>query len=220
MVDLFDRALSGGVRMIAGRYGLEEAAANGAITRCSLAALLEVVPPPHQGFVEAHQDYYRRRFVVLGREGAQAALVVWSLQEPLVWVSGISGVPDLERLPWVHHKPLQENFRSPPLLTLGEAIRQVQCILKAEGFTPREEPVLLPPDPEAIAAAVVPRLQLIAQGRGLEGTARLLVERNMARWEKEGEQPQAVAVVDVGGPIPAMLAFDDPRPLVWMQVAA
>lgn len=114
MVDLFDRALSGGVRMIAGRYGLEEAAASGAITRCSQAAMLEVVPPPHRSFVEAHQDYYRRRFVVMGREGAQAALVVWSLQEPLVWISGISGVPDLERLPWVHHKPLRENFRSPP----------------------------------------------------------------------------------------------------------
>lgn len=81
----------------------------------------------------------------------------------------------------MRYKPLQESFRSLPLLTLGEAIRQVQCILKAEGFTPREEPIPLPPDPETIAVVMVPRLQLIAQGRSLEGTPRLLVERNMAR---------------------------------------
>lgn len=63
-------------------------------------------------------------------------------------------------------------------------------------------------------------MRVIAQGRSLEETARLMVERIMARWKEEGERPQAVAVVDVGGPIPVMLAFDDPRPLVWAEAGA
>jgi hypothetical protein len=63
-------------------------------------------------------------------------------------------------------------------------------------------------------------MRVIAQGRSLEETARLMVERNMARWQEEGEKPQAVAVVNVGGPIPVLLAFDDPRPMVWEGATA
>jgi len=81
-------------------------------------------------------------------------------------------------------------------------------------------PLLLRPDPEQLAAAVAARLRVVARGLSLEGTARLLVARSLACWEEEGERPQAVAVVDVGGPIPVMLAFDDPRPLIWERAVA
>lgn len=215
---LFDRALAEGVRMMRERYGLE--AAEGALTPPTLEAALEVLPLPHQRFVQEHMDYYRRRYRVMQNEGAEAVLVVWSLREPLVRMTGLGQIPDLVRLPWVGSRPLRKDFRDAPVLTRQEALRQIAHILQAEGFTPQEEPLLLPPDPEQIAAVVVTRLRVAARGRGLEGTARLLVERNLAGWEEEGERPQAVAVVHVGGPIPVMLAFDDPRPLIWEAVVA
>ncbi len=221
LTDLFDRSLSSGVRMVAERYGLEAEAADGALTRPTLEAALEAVPPPHQRFMQEHLDYYRRRLSVLEKERAEAALVVWSLEEPLVWLTGIVDMLEVERLPWVRGRPLKEGFRdAPPLLTPGETLRQVVHILKAEGYTPREEPLLLPPEPHRLVEAVTPRLRVIAQGRTLEESARLVVERTMARWKEEGECPQAVTVVDVGGPIPVMLAFDDPRPLVWAEAGA
>jgi len=216
---LFDRALVEGVRMMCERYGLE--AAEGALTLPTLEAALEVLPLPHQRFVQEHLDYYRRRFLVMEKEGAESVLVVWSLREPLVRMMGVQETPRSAGLPWVGRQPLREDFRdAPPLLTRKEALRQIAHILQAEGFTPKEKPLLVRPDPEQIAAAVVTRLRVAARGRGLEGTARLLVERSLACWEEEGERPQAVAVVDVGGPIPVMLAFDDPRPLVWEEVVA
>jgi hypothetical protein len=106
------------------------------------------------------------------------------------------------------------------LLTRREALRQIGHILKAEGFTPQEEPVLLRPETEVLVEAVATRLRVLAEGRSFEGTARLLVERCLLSWKEEGESPQAVAVVDVGGPMPVMLAFDDPRPLVWEEAEA
>lgn len=219
--DLFDRALSNGVQMVAGRRGLEAEAVDGAITLPTLGAALEVLPPPHRCFVQDYMDYYRRRFCVLEKEGAEAALVVWSLEEPLVWASGIIQMLEPERLPWGGGRPLREDFRdAPPLLTRQEALRQIAHILQAEGFSPQEGPLLLPPEPERLVEAVTPRLRILAQGRTPEETARLVVERNIARWKEEGECPQAVAVVDVGGPIPVMLVFDDPRPLVWEGAAA
>jgi hypothetical protein len=214
----FDRALVEGVRMMCERCGLE--AAEGALTLPTLEAALEVLPPPHRRFVREHLDYYRRRYRVMEKEGAEAVLVVWSLREPLVRMTGVQKKPRSAGLPWVGRQPLREDFRDAPPLTRKEALRQIGCVLRAEGFTPREEPLLLPPDPEQIAAAVVTRLRVAARGLSLEGTARLLVERSLACWEEEGERPQAVAVVDVGGPIPVMLAFDDPRPLVWEEVVA
>ena len=216
---LYDRTLAEGVRRMRERHGLE--AAEGALTLPTLEAALEVLPPPHRRFVREHLDYYRRRYRVMEKEGAEAVLVVWSLREPLVRMTGVQKTPRSAELPWVGRQPLREDFRdAPPLLTRKEALRQIGCVLRAEGFTPKEKPLLLPPDPEQIAAAVVTRLRVAARGRSLEGTARLLVERSLACWEEEGERPQAVAVVDVGGPIPVMLAFDDPRPLVWEGVVA
>jgi hypothetical protein len=211
--ELFDRALAEGVRMLGERYGFGEA--DGAIVRPTLEAALEALPPPHRRFVQEHLDYYRRRFAVMEKEGAEAVLLVWSLEEPLVRAGGLSQVPNLELLPWVGRQPLREDFKDAPLLTRQEALRQIGHILKAEGFTPQEEPVLLRPETEGLVAAVAARLRVLAEGRGLEGTARLIVERNQACWKEEGESPQAVAVVDVGGPMPVLLAFDDPRPLLW-----
>ncbi|ADD27284.1 MULTISPECIES: hypothetical protein [Meiothermus] len=210
---LHNHALNEGVKMMGERYGLE--AADGAIIRPTLEAAMEVLPLPHQRFVQEHLDYYRRRFSVMEKEGAEAVLVVWSLEEPLVRMMGLGQMPDLVRLPWVGSRPLRKDFRDAPVLTRQEALRQIAHILQAEGFTPQEEPVLLPPESDQLAVEVAARLRLVAEGRSLEDTARLLVERNRARWEQEGEAPQAVAVVDVGGPLPVMLAFDDPRPLVW-----
>lgn len=205
--------------MMGERYGLE--AAEGAFTLPTLEAALEVLPLPHQRFVQEHLDYYQRRYRVMEKEGAEAVLVVWSLHEPLVRMMGVQETPRSAGLPWVGRQPLREDFRdAPPLLTRKEVLRQIAHILQAEGFTPQEEPLLVRPDPEQITAAVVTRLRVAVRGRGLEGTARLLVERNLACWEEEGEHPQAVAVVDVGGPIPVMLAFDDPRPLIWEEVVA
>ena len=214
----FDRALVEGVRMMCERCGLE--AAEGALTLPTLEAALEVLPLPHRRFVREHLDYYRRRYRVMEKEGAEAVLVVWSLREPLVRMMGVQKTPRSAELPWVGRQPLQEDFRDAPPLTRKEALRQIGCVLRAEGFTPKEKPLLLPPDPEQIAAAVAARLRVAARGLSLEGTARLLVARSLACWEEEGERPQAVAVVDVGGPIPVMLAFDDPRPLVWEEVVA
>ena len=214
----FDRALVEGVRMMCERCGLE--AAEGALTLPTLEAALEVLPLPHRRFVREHLDYYRRRYRVMEKEGAEAVLVVWSLREPLVRMMGVQKTPRSAELPWVGRQPLQEDFRDAPPLTRKEALRQIGCVLRAEGFTPKEKPLLVRPDPEQIAAAVVTRLRVAARGLSLEGTARLLVARSLACWEEEGERPQAVAVVDVGGPIPVMLAFDDPRPLVWEEVVA
>jgi len=214
----FDRALVEGVRMMCERCGLE--AAEGALTLPTLEAALEVLPPPHRRFVQEHLDYYRRRYRVMEKEGAEAALVVWSLYEPLVRMIAMREMPSPARLPWVGRQPLREDFRDAPPLTRKEALRQIGCVLRAEGFTPKEKPLLLPPDPEQLAVAVAARLRVVMRGRDLEETARLLVARNLACWEEEGERPQAVAVVDVGGPIPVMLAFDDPRPLVWEEVVA
>ncbi|PZA07416.1 hypothetical protein [Meiothermus sp. Pnk-1] len=216
--ELFDRALAEGVQAMGERYGFGEA--DGAIVRPTLEAALEALPPPHRRFVQEYLDYYRRRFVVMGKEGAEAVLLVWSLEEPLVRALALNQVPDLERLPWGGRRPLREDFRDAPLLTPREALRQIAHILRAEGFTPREEPVLLRPESEELVAEVAARLRMVLQGRSLEETARRLVERNLACWEEEGESPQAVAVVDVGGPIPVLLAFDDPRPLVWEGAAA
>lgn len=215
---LHNHALNEGVKMMGERYGLE--AADGAIIRPTLEAAMEVLPLPHQRFVQEHLDYYRRRFSVMEQEGAEAVLVVWSLQEPLVRMTGLGQMPDLVRLPWVGSRPLRKDFRDAPVLTRQEALRQIAHILQAEGFTPQEEPVLLPPESGQLVAEVAARLRLVAEGRNLEETARMLVERNRARWEQEGEAPQAVAVVDVGGPLPVMLAFDDPRPLVWEGAVA
>ncbi|MER3426410.1 MAG: hypothetical protein C4299_04570 [Thermoleophilia bacterium] len=218
---LFDRALAGGVRIVAERYGFPPEAMDGAITRPTLEAALEVLPPPHRRFAEEHLDYYQRRLGVLEREGAEAALVVWSLEEPLVWLSGMNRMPDLDRLPWRRPRPLREDFRDvPPLLTPDEARRLIGHILRAEGHRALETPVLLPPETERVVEAVAARMRVIAQGRTLEGTARLIVERSLARWQEEGERPQAVAVVDVGGPIPVLVAFDDPRPLRWDRAVA
>ena len=215
---LFDRALVEGVRMMCERCGLE--AAEGALTLPTLEAALEVLPLPHQRFVREHLDYYRRRYRVMEKEGAEAALVVWSLREPLVRMMGVQKKPRSAGLPWVGRQPLREDFRDAPPLTRKEALRQIGCVLRAEGFTPKEKPLLLRPDPEQLAVAVAARLRVVMRGRDLEETARLLVARSLACWEEEGERPQAVAVVDVGGPIPVMLAFDDPRPLVWEEVVA
>lgn len=219
LTSLFDTALGNGVRHVAERYGVK--AADGAITLPTLEAALEVLPLPHRCFVQEHLDYYRRRYGVMEKEGAEAVLVVWSLEEPLVWMVALNQVPGVEELPWVGKQPLQEPFRdTPPLLTRREALRQIEGILRAEGFTPQEEPVLLPPDIPRLVEAAMPRMRVIAQGRTLEESARLVVERNMARWQEEGEKPQAVAVVNVGGPIPVLLAFDDPRPMVWEGATA
>ena len=215
---LFDRALVEGVRMMCERYGLE--AAEGALTLPTLEAALEVLPLPHRRFVQEHLDYYRRRYRVMEKEGAEAVLVVWSLREPLVRMIAMREMPSPARLPWVGRQPLREDFRDAPPLTRKEALRQIAHVLRAEGFTPREEPLLLRPDPEQLAVAVAARLRVVARGLSLEGTARLLVARSLACWEGEGERPQAVAVVDVGGPIPVMLAFDDPRPLIWERAVA
>jgi hypothetical protein len=215
---LYDRTLAEGVRRMRERHGLE--AAEGALTMPTLEAALEVLPLPHQRFVQKHVNYYRRRYRVMEKEGAEAVLVVWSLYEPLVRMIAMREMPSPARLPWVGRQPLREEFRDAPPLTRGEALRQIAHVLRAEGFTPQEEPLLLRPDPEQLAVAVAARLRVVARGLSLEGTARLLVERSLACWEEEGERPQAVAVVDVGGPIPVMLAFDDPRPLIWERAVA
>jgi hypothetical protein len=211
--ELFDRALAEGVRMLGERHGFDEA--DGAIILPTLEAALEVLPPPHRHFVQEHLDYYRRRFAVMEKAGVEVVLLAWSLEEPLVWAAGLKGAHHLELLPWLGKRPLREGFRDAPLLTRREALRQIAHILRAEGFTPQEEPVLLRPETEELVEAVAARLRVLAEGRSLEGTARLLVERSLLSWKEEGESPQAVAVVDVGGPMPVMLAFDDPRPLVW-----
>jgi len=215
---LYDRALAERVRRMRERYGLE--AAEGAFTLPTLEAALEVLPPPHRRFVQEHLDYYRRRYRVMEKEGAEAALVVWSLYEPPVRMIAMREMPSPARLPWVGRQPLRGEFRDAPPLTREEALRQIGCVLRAEGFTPREEPLLVRFDPEQLAVAVAARLRVAARGLSLEGTARLLVARSLACWEEEGERPQAVAVVDVGGPIPVMLAFDDPRPLIWERPVA
>jgi hypothetical protein len=216
--ELFDRALAEGVRMLRERHGFGEA--DGAIIRPTLEAALEVLPPPHRHFVQEHLDYYRRRFAVMERAGAEMVLLAWSLEEPLVWTGGLKGAQHLELLPWVGRRPLRADFKDAPLLTRQEALRQIACILKAEGFTAQEEPLLLRPETEGLVEAVAARLRVLAEGRSFEGTARLLVERCLRSWKEEGESPQAVAVVDVGGPMPVMLAFDDPRPLVWEEAEA
>jgi len=143
---LYDRTLAEGVRRMRERHGLE--AAEGALTMPTLEAALEVLPLPHQRFVQKHVNYYRRRYRVMEKEGAEAVLVVWSLYEPLVRMIAMREMPSPARLPWVGRQPLREEFRDAPPLTRGEALRQIAHVLRAEGFTPREEPLLLRPDPE------------------------------------------------------------------------
>ncbi len=53
-----------------------------------------MLPPPHARFVEAHRDYYQRRLQVCEREGADGLLVAWSLEEPLVYLLSLQGVPE------------------------------------------------------------------------------------------------------------------------------
>ncbi len=60
-------------------------------------------------------------------------------------------------------------------------MRQIAHILKAEGFIPREELVLLPLESDQLVVEVAARLRMLAEGRTLEETAQLLVERNRAR---------------------------------------
>ena len=88
---LYDRTLAEGVRRMRERHGLE--AAEGALTMPTLEAALEVLPLPHQRFVQKHVNYYRRRFLVTEKEGAEAVLVVWSLYEPPVRMIAIGRCP-------------------------------------------------------------------------------------------------------------------------------
>ncbi|WP_147371116.1 hypothetical protein [Meiothermus luteus] len=162
-------------------------------------------------------EYYQKRLKGIKAEGPKSLLVAWSLREPLCWIVGTNIPLDLARTVQRPPRPLLKDFQETPReLNMAEAKKIALAVLRAEGLEPREEPVVLPGDPELLAAAIAPRLRVCIEGWTVEETARRLVKLKFSDLEPD----QPVGVADVGNPIPTVVYLDDPRPMRWEGVSA